>query len=340
MKMLFFGILFLSSIFANSYSAIGYGENLNEAKNDALSNLSMNIHSEVDTTFKKVTVVLGDDFEKESGQNIKISSNLPILNPSFSEPKFKDGAWKITAKLHKKTSSKKYISELKNIQIEIEKGLQLSKKRKGEKKEQILLETLEHFNKFQKYSLVARQLGIPNIPILRITKVEIEEKMADTINETGKFITTNLKIDLKTEPNKHDFIVGEELKLYIKFSKSSYFYIVNHSLPKNKKSISYLMELNPFEDGRKQFVQKVENDEVGKWISLGEFEISDPIGKEYLEIFGSPREFTKRDFPPYKYNSDENLYLLTGKGIITNFKKTRKMRKKFPRATFYFKSEN
>jgi hypothetical protein len=327
MKTIFMAIFLSSSVFALLISAMGQGKTIEEAKKNALSNLSFNIYSEVDTTFHKKIIVLGNDFEKESGQNLKISSKLPILKPQFSSPKLKNNLYEVKASLDRKKSEKAYLSELKNLRLEIRKGWEIAKKKKGDVKEAILFEALQKFNEFQRYSVVARQLEIRNISILNLTKAQLESEMAQTLSDgTQKLINVNskVKVEVKTDRKRNRFKIGESVKIYLRFSKKGYFYIVNHVLKENK-SFSYLVELNPDFDDRNIFIQKINADEVGKWTILGEMEISPPVGKEYLEIFWKSRPFSQRDFPKYKYDLSEDSFILTGKGIIPNFKKNRKM---------------
>jgi len=76
---------------------IGYGTTYQQAKQDALSDLSQNIKSEVITIIKTHT----NDNSSYTTSDIKVSSHLPILGAEFETVK-KDKEIKIKAVLSKK----------------------------------------------------------------------------------------------------------------------------------------------------------------------------------------------------------------------------------------------
>lgn len=324
MKYLLF-LIFSLSLFSDSISGTGYGSTIKEAKKEALGDLSSNIGGEVSSSFQSSKLINGYGVKAEKSHDISVESSYPILKPKFSTPKKEDGKYKVIANIDSRFSSRIYQDEMKNIKKEIFQGLKNANKRKGEIREKILKNVIQKFNKFQKYSVVARTINIKNIPFLNISKADIEAKLVDIIFfEQNNFISTEkLKVQIKTSKKSNKFKLYESLKLYIKLSKAGYYYIVNHSINKNGVSYSYLIEFNPDENDNKRFIRKIEAHQVGKWILVANIQISEPLGKEYIEVFAGQRFFTK--LPKNKFDMNYNHFKLNGNSIFQNIRKSRGM---------------
>jgi len=321
-------LFFTLSLFSDSISGIGYGKTVKEAKKEALGDVSSNIGGMVSSSFtsKKLVSGYGSTFEKKL--DVSVESSYPILKPRFSSPKKEDGLYKITATLDSRFSSKSYKSEMKHLKKEILQTLKNANRRKGEVRKSILKTAILKFNRFQKLSAVARAIDIRNIPFLTISKSEIESKLAETVfSEKIDFVTTKkMKAELKTNKKSGKFKLYESLKLYVKLSKAGYYYIVNYSITDSGDSYSYIIEFNPDENGlnnKKRFIRKIENHQINRWILIADMEVSEPLGKEYLEIFARKKFFTK--FPDFQFDSTYNLFKLTGKGVVQNIQNLRGM---------------
>ena len=71
-----------------------------------------------------------------------------------------------------------------------------------------------------------------------------------------------------------------------------------------------MIELNEAHGARK-FVQHVNADDANKWIALGEFEASPPLGPESLQLIASTQDIVSR-IPKAQYDHRSELWLIQG----------------------------
>ena len=313
-------------ILAESISGVGYGKTVKIAKKEALGDIISNIGGMVSSSFSSTKIIsLGGNAISKKQSNISVIGSYPILRPKFSSPKMENGKYKIIATLDNRYSGNSYRNEMKTLQREILSILKNSKKRKNETKILMLESAVEKYNQFQKLSQVARLINIHNIPFLTITKSELEAKISDiTISEYKSFVTTKqMKIQIKTDRKSTEFELYSFVKLFVKFSKVGYFYLVNHSINDNGESYSYLVELNPDEKGKNLFIRRISKNQINKWILVGEMEVSEPLGNEYIQVIAQRKTF--RTLPKIEFDLMFGLYKLTEKSVIANLKDMRGM---------------
>jgi len=325
---------------AGSISGEGFGKSREEAKKSAISDLSMSIGSSVKSSFVSQKSQKSGDFQKSLHHRIEVETDYPILRPTFKL--FRDGSeWKAVAKLDSSTSSESYRNRMRNIKNDILSTLKNSKNLKGDRAINSLNSVLEKIDEFQKYRTVSSEIGVRNIPILTVSKSDIESKLLkvefDKKEDFIKVGRKGLKIEAKLSPKKEVYRIGDDVELSLKFTKRAYYYIVNHSIKEDGTNISYLVQLDYDKSGVEQFIGFI--DKPNRWISLGSFEIENPIGSEFIEIFGKERSFKTKDFPKYSYNSDLDLYVLNSKPNKA-IKRGRALRKKrkISVGKLYFKS--
>lgn len=167
------------SVFASAeISGVGYAKTNQEAKKEALADLSQVIKSEVRTSFESATKSSGDKGSSNSFSNIKISSNLPILGAEFT---FKENDSEVQAnvKLIPAKVNALYVKKLYNLNEEINSALdELSKSKSNSLKLQLFTDIYSLLKEYDRYESVALVLGskLPNTP--SITKAKVKSEMA------------------------------------------------------------------------------------------------------------------------------------------------------------------
>ncbi|MBW2219948.1 MAG: hypothetical protein JRF40_10725 [Deltaproteobacteria bacterium] len=129
----------------------------------------------------------------------------------------------------------------------------------------------------------------------------------DKLLKTGVLVSGNLRVDVATSAGKKDlmFYQDDTIKLLVKLNKPGYFFIVVHSLKKDRK-YSYLIDFYKGMDNRK-FIYYINADETNKWIDIGEFQVVAPFGVETLQTMASTSDLIDR-IPPHNFDNKTGLY--------------------------------
>lgn len=115
LMVILFMISFINNLFANPLSAIGYGDNEEQAKRDALSNLSNNLYVHVDVA---ITSILGEEDGKAYSRIVKqvtTESNLPLLGTRFLPVEKQSKGYKITVSLEPEQAVPLYRNKLHSL---------------------------------------------------------------------------------------------------------------------------------------------------------------------------------------------------------------------------------
>jgi len=321
-----FFLLFLPILlFGNSISGIGFGKTVAEAKREALADIVTNIGGDIHSTFSKIQKVDNQSLVQNSREKIiKIDNSYPILLPIFSKPKYQNGKYQIEARVDSRHSHNAYISELKKLHKNI---LNLVREAKNSNNRDIKIDLLEraieNLESFEKYSKMARILNISPIPIISITSSTLENMIAEiNFKRDGfiKFKPNEFGVEVKIDGDRNSLKLGERYEILIKLSQSGYFYIINHSITEDGESYSYLIELNYGIKGSERFVAEVPRAYANRWFSLGEFEVIEPLGDEYIEIVASSKPI--RRVPRFRQveKFGEIYYMLGGRASHNMFK--------------------
>jgi len=136
---------------------------------------------------------------------------------------------------------------------------------------------------------------------------------------------SDLKVELRTNKGKRNpvFKDGEDIELFVRLNKVGYYYIVGYTQTNDKK-FSYLLELQGGE-GDDKFVKYMGNDEINKWISLGEFVAKSPFGTDSLQVIASTSKI--ESLPDYIYDADTDFYIIS-KNIYKALMKVRAIGRK------------
>ncbi|MDH3342999.1 MAG: DUF4384 domain-containing protein [Gammaproteobacteria bacterium] len=132
----------------------------------------------------------------------------------------------------------------------------------------------------------------------------------DQLLHEGYVVSNDFKAQLNTSAGKEGlaFTEGETIGLFTKLNSPGYFYLVSHNTSDN---ISYVLELSE-SHGKRKFLRYVNADEVNRWLSLGEFEVSAPFGAENLQLIASSKDLID-SLPNTHFDPELELYVVGAK---------------------------
>lgn len=155
----------------------GFGITREEAKKEALSDLSSNIQVEVQTSFESMVKEVNRKVEEFTQNVITLKSELPILGAEYKFSRTRDGQ-KSTAILDSQAVLRLYTAQINEIKKNIDTLQRLIEKSPSRmEKYQLYTEILTGLKQYYKYKTVAILLGSKNIPELDITEVEIKNQL-------------------------------------------------------------------------------------------------------------------------------------------------------------------
>jgi len=149
---------------------------------------------------------------------------------------------------------------------------------------------------------------------------EIEPKTVsfDRLLHEGIVVSNNFRVEISTNKGKKNLLFKnkEELELLVKSNRSCHFYIVGHII-KSKEKYSYLVEIQDV-PGKRRFVYYLNADDINRWVSLGKFETTAPLGVESIQLIASNKDL-KDSLPKCRYDKNTGLCLISTdpeKGVI------------------------
>ena len=170
----------------------------------------------------------------------------------------------------------------------------------------------------------------------------------DSLLHNGYAIDSDFKIQLSTNKGTRQllFLEGESVQLLIKINRPGYFYIVGYA--KNPKlELSYILE-SGYGKGARKFVYFVNGDEVNKWLSLGDFEVSAPFGLESLQVVAAENDLVSQ-LPGYHYDNETGYYIVSDnisqgviktRGLIKKSNRKKNKKKKTIEAVLTFSTQS
>ncbi len=155
----------------------GFGITREEAKKEALSDLSSSIQVEVQSSFESMVKEVNRKVEEFTQNVITLKSELPILGAEYQYSKTRDGQ-KSTAILNSESVVRLYGAQINEIKKNIDTLQRLIEKSSSRmEKYQLYTEILTGLKQYYKYKTVAILLGSKNIPDIDITEVEIKNQL-------------------------------------------------------------------------------------------------------------------------------------------------------------------
>ena len=147
----------------------------------------------------------------------------------------------------------------------------------------------------------------------------------DKLLHDGYVVSNDFRAELNTSAGKEGlaFTEGETIELFVKLNNPGYFYLVSHNTTDN---MSYVLELNEAQ-GKRAFLRYVNADEVNRWLSLGEFEVTAPFGSENLQLISSSKDLIG-SLPNTRYDPELELYVVGANSTEEAVTKTRSLKPK------------
>ena len=198
-KLLFFLFLGYSLLLSKDFTGTGFGENIKEAKHEALADLSQSIKAEVRSSFSTYKARKNDAIASEVASKIVVNSDLPILGAEFELFDNRDSVEALVA-LSPKKVQKLYAKKLQDLSKEIRVLREKTKQHnKGVVQEQLLSKLLEMLSEFDRYHSVAIIVGVEDIAKIKITKASVEYELLNMRNNlnsldlAGKYLAEAFK---------------------------------------------------------------------------------------------------------------------------------------------------
>lgn len=202
---------------------IGYGQDREIAKKEALADLTSQISISIKSDFEKVQKVLNNKIKSTAATSIiKTSAEIPLLGVRFEYPQENQ----VLAILSAESSLKAYINEIEKLTSETAKLIAISEKtKKLNLKYEYLLKILSNLNLLNKYKTVAIILGYSDFPELYITEDEVKDRLVE-IEQTPDSLDTIANIISKDLTYKKIYIfpvkpkISEEITEFSKLLKT------------------------------------------------------------------------------------------------------------------------
>jgi hypothetical protein len=207
----FFSIFFTTACsYALEIIGTGFGSNLSEAKQNALSDLSQQIMVQVDSNITIKKRKKDSNVSKDIIQSLQTRSSLPLIGVVFMEQPLNEGKLCVHAKLDTQSISiyKKAMKDTKKAILKHEKE---SKSGSSQKKIKALESVLKNMDIFSGYKSVSIWLGIDEIPEIEFTREYVENELfkitqqVDTIELAAEIISKKINQSDKIK-NKKIFI--------------------------------------------------------------------------------------------------------------------------------------
>tara|TARA_R110001599_G_scaffold353442_1_gene592234 strand:+ start:2151 stop:3788 length:1638 start_codon:yes stop_codon:yes gene_type:complete len=120
---------------------------------------------------------------------------------------------------------------------------------------------------------------------------------------------SELHVELVSNRGKRNILVygGEDISLKFKANIPIYYYLVGHIM-REREQFSYLVELG---SGQNLFTGQITKEQIGQWMTLGEFTIHPPFGVEHLQLVAANYDLSNR-LPKTKLDAVNGYYVIEG----------------------------
>lgn len=203
-KLLLF--LFISLISFNVYSAelqgIGYGSTMEEAKQEALADLSASVKVQVFSKHEQTTYKNNDKLKSDYTRFTKLSTNVPLISPSVYYSREK-GRHKATAVIDRPSLYSDKLSDIAGRINELTKDVKID----GDKalNYRILKSVQSLYDEYESYQVVADVLGINDYAAPRISSAEAM-KMIVEMQETPPSLEVAAEVLTKDMDEKNIYV--------------------------------------------------------------------------------------------------------------------------------------
>ncbi len=248
-------LMFNMGILNADITGVGYATTKSVAKKEALADLSQSIKSEVRSEFKSISTDEGSNAK----ENIKISSNLPILGAEFRESSMGE-EFEVNVNLSQRKVGKLYTKKLQTINSEVDSILveidKISSSSLKLKLYENLYSLLKDYDRYESVAIIL-EAKLENRP--NITKSKVKSEMAklsskiDSLNMATEVLAKSFKqkgIFLYPPLALHSTTVAEfgsvflqefkgKLKTSASLSSASYILVGEYTLTKKVMILNY-----------------------------------------------------------------------------------------------------
>ena len=125
----------------------------------------------------------------------------------------------------------------------------------------------------------------------------------DRVLTRDTLTSAELEVKLRTNKGNRDLLFnqGETVVLQIKANRPVFYHLVGHS-SNQEQQISYLLDLSNAK-GLDKFVQNIDQPQVNRWQTIGEFVVHPPFGIESLQLIAY-EDKTRLSLPQINFSGD------------------------------------
>ena len=207
MKLLLSLLLFLVAVpsgWAQEITGEGVGPTKDQAKKEALADLSQNISVEVKSVQTQLSELMGQDFRQGATSLIQVESRLPLLGTESFVVEDVD-YYSALARLSAQEATPLYRNQIQEIEREIQQATkQLAAAEKNVEREALLQVILEKLGDFKRHQTVLLVLGDTDLPKLQITETELKaqlrqiQNVPDSLEQAARILTRDCRIAERT----------------------------------------------------------------------------------------------------------------------------------------------
>ncbi len=198
--------LFMCLISFNAYSAdlqgIGYGSTMEEAKQEALSDLSASVKVQVYSKHEQTTYKNKNKIKSDYTRWTKLSTNVPLLNPSIYYSK-ENGKYKATAVIDNPALYSKKLTDIAERIDEMTKNIKTGSDKTLNYR--VLKSVQSLYDEYESYQAVADVLGIKDYLLPRISSAEAL-KMILEMQETPPSLEVAAEVLTKDMNEKNIYV--------------------------------------------------------------------------------------------------------------------------------------
>ncbi len=198
--------LFMCLISFNAYSAdlqgIGYGSTMEEAKQEALSDLSASVKVQVYSKHEQTTYKNKNKIKSDYTRWTKLSTNVPLLNPSIYYSK-ENGKHKATAVIDNPALYSKKLTDIAERIDEMTKNIKTGSDKTLNYR--VLKSVQSLYDEYESYQAVADVLGIKDYLLPRISSAEAL-KMILEMQETPPSLEVAAEVLTKDMNEKNIYV--------------------------------------------------------------------------------------------------------------------------------------
>ncbi len=201
-KLLLSFLLFLVTVpsgWAQEITGEGVGPTKDQAKKEALADLSQNISVEVKSVQTQLSELMGQDFRQGATSLIQVESRLPLLGTESFVVEDVD-YYSALARLSAQEVKPLYRNQLQEIDREIQQASkQLVAAEKNVEREALLQVILEKLGDFKRHQTVLLVLGDTDLPKLEVTETELKaqlrqvQNVPDSLEQAARILTQEMQ---------------------------------------------------------------------------------------------------------------------------------------------------